>query len=1504
MGSSSEMGSAPPPFPIQYGITKPISTAGPTEADLKRTVELERLLVDAGLYESKEESTKREEVLEELDKVLERHIYCWGLESLLVWFMPYGHGSFFIRRETTKEMRILSACFMQNWGKNCIALFFPSFSSNGGKGLLRNSFHSLTFPRAFPHKIVKNWVKQLTHQRGYSDQMVEEANAVIFTFGSYRLGVHGPGADVDTLCVGPSYVNREEDFFIIFHDILAEMEEVSELHPVPDAHVPVLKFKFREIPIDLLYASISQLVVPQDLDISNGSVLYDVDEATVRSLNGCRGADQILRLVTGFLGGVNWALLVARVCQLYPNAVPSMLISRFFRVYTQWRWPNPVMLCAIEENELGFPVWDPRKNPRDRTHHMPIITPAYPCMNSSYNVSTSTLRVMMEQFQMGNKICEEIELNKACWTALFEPYRFFEAYKNYLQVDIVAADAEDLRLWKGWIESRLRQLTLKIERDTYGMLQCHPYPNEYVDPSKQCSHCAFFMGLQRKQGVNIQEGQQFDIRGTVDEFRHEVNMYMFWKPGMEIYVSHVRRKQVPSYVFPDGYKRPCPSRPMFLQRVDKTMSEEECQGGSSERRRKRKVDAECLGAIPDKRASISPEKEKSLKSDGQDPVSIEENQSQSRTDAQGEYTCKRMGGDSVQQPKMKIETSCLCAGPSKMASINPKHDHTIDGRDHVVKVNQNDNMLGRTKCAVLSDPDNTVTCSTNSFKDLTAVRSIMDGAVVRSYENYSKKLANGTSCLECEGASTRIVTSDLETKKQLVLQQSVGCDSKIADESQILQDGRQFTSVGSDQIVNEPAQDSMADELEPNITVRVAIKSHGVSTDAPQKSALRHGYRNPARRLRNVNICNQFMRWILKQNQHIKFYECAVHGKLTRLDAVWLNETRLCRKADQPTMVELLKQDCCEGKAFCLLTDASAAPPLIKCWKKRKQCRIKLPFHSILTFCCLLNSEFVASAAMCNTTAAGDSTDESHALRSPAHFYLTFLRLSKQSGLCNIQEQRLKNLKSLPATEYLEKPLPSPAEALQEAASLFRLSFPIAVTALLVYLRSVVSMLFLGSLGDLPLAAGSLAVAFANITGYSVLSGLSLGMEPLCSQAFGANQPRVLALTFHRSVLFLLCSSMPIALLWLHMSPILLFLGQDPEITSAAQEYLLFSLPDLLSFSLIHPIRIYLRSQGVTRPLTAAAALAAAVHLPANFLLVTRLGLGASGVATAAAVSNLALILCLLPHAPRGATAECLAGWGPLLRLAAPSCASVCLEWWWYEFMILLCGLLPDPRPAVASMGVLIQTTALVYVFPSSLGFGVSARVGNELGANRPSRARVSAAVSVLFAAVMGLAAMCFAAGMQERWGRMFTDDADILRLTAAALPVVGLCELGNCPQTVSCGVLRGSARPVRAAHVNLGAFYLVGMPAAVGLSFWLGLGFVGLWTGLLAAQVCCAGLMLHAVGTTDWEAQARRAQLLTCAAVAGAGDASVDSVVLQEVKIEKEEGNKGTTERASGASL
>jgi MATE family multidrug resistance protein len=170
----------------------------------------------------------------------------------------------------------------------------------------------------------------------------------------------------------------------------------------------------------------------------------------------------------------------------------------------------------------------------------------------------------------------------------------------------------------------------------------------------------------------------------------------------------------------------------------------------------------------------------------------------------------------------------------------------------------------------------------------------------------------------------------------------------------------------------------------------------------------------------------------------------------------------------------------------------------------------------------------------------------------------------------------------------------------------------------------------------------------------------------------------------------------------------------------------------------------------------------------------------------------------------------------------------------------------------------------LIYVFPSSLGLAVSTRVGNALGANCPRNARVSAVIAVFFAAVIGFTAVVFTMMMRRQWGKMFTGDEKILRLTAMALPILGLCELGNCQQTVGCGVVRGTARPKVAANVNLSAFYMVGMPVAVGLAFWFDFGFCGLWLGLLSAQVCCAGLMLYIVGTTNWEQQARRAQLLT----------------------------------------
>ncbi|KAK4783920.1 hypothetical protein SAY86_018288 [Trapa natans] len=444
--------------------------------------------------------------------------------------------------------------------------------------------------------------------------------------------------------------------------------------------------------------------------------------------------------------------------------------------------------------------------------------------------------------------------------------------------------------------------------------------------------------------------------------------------------------------------------------------------------------------------------------------------------------------------------------------------------------------------------------------------------------------------------------------------------------------------------------------------------------------------------------------------------------------------------------------------------------------------------------------------------------------------------------------------------------------ALEEAYSIAKIALPMILTGLVLYCRSMISMLFLGRLGELALAGGSLALGFANITGYSVMSGLAMGMEPICGQAFGAKKHSLLGLTLQRTILLLMLISLPISLLWLNMKRILLICGQDEDISSEAQSYLLYSVPDLLALSILHPIRIYLRTQSITLPLTVCAALSIIMHVPINYLLVSHLGLGIRGVALSGVWTNFNLVASLIIYILvsgihkktwGGFSLECLRGWTTLMNLAIPSCISVCLEWWWYEIMILLCGLLLNPRATVASMGILIQTTSLIYIFPSSLSFSISTRVSNELGANQPAKARFAAIVGLGASIMLGLSATVFSVSVRNVWATMFTADKEIAALTSLVLPIIGLCELGNCPQTTGCGVLRGTASPKIGANINLGCFYLVGMPVAVGLAFFMGFDFEGLWLGMLTAQGSCVVAMLTVLARMDWKLQARKAQVL-----------------------------------------
>lgn len=327
--------------------------------------------------------------------------------------------------------------------------------------------------------------------------------------------------------------------------------------------------------------------------------LIGLDAQSIRSVNGVRVAQMLIDVipsgkirdyrlvlrtvkewalvkgiysnVLGFLGGVNWAILVAKICQMHPDATPTELLLQFFRTFSRWSWPKPV---HIVPQQLNPPpgvspqlVWNPQGNPRDSVHLMPIITPAYPSMNSAYNVGLPQLRRIRSELDCARHIIEHIVIKKtkdgrsrANWKDLFRESDFFRVHLNYLQVNISATHAKDFRTWFGFCESRLRILIASMESPENG-IQAYPYSkffwrgaaaeeNEpsiaHEDTSKHIA--SFFIALRFAYAA-----ENVDLTNCAFEFLQIVNSWPDRKDGMELTLDYKLWNELPPFVFENIY---------------------------------------------------------------------------------------------------------------------------------------------------------------------------------------------------------------------------------------------------------------------------------------------------------------------------------------------------------------------------------------------------------------------------------------------------------------------------------------------------------------------------------------------------------------------------------------------------------------------------------------------------------------------------------------------------------------------------------------------------------------------------------------------------------------------------------------------------------------------------------------------------------------------------------------------------------------------------------------
>lgn len=453
----------------------------------------------------------------------------------------------------------------------------------------------------------------------------------------------------------------------------------------------------------------------------------------------------------------------------------------------------------------------------------------------------------------------------------------------------------------------------------------------------------------------------------------------------------------------------------------------------------------------------------------------------------------------------------------------------------------------------------------------------------------------------------------------------------------------------------------------------------------------------------------------------------------------------------------------------------------------------------------------------------------------------------------------------------------SPLEELQRQS---KMAGPLFLQNLLAYSTSVVAVAFIGHLDDPSLLSSAvLANSLFNVSGYSVVQGLSAGMETLCGQAYGGRSYKALGLWLQRALLITWLMCLPISLLWTHAEPLLLAVGQKPSIAAGAARYLWCILPTLFMGAVVECLKRYLLAQQVVLPGMVITMVTSCLCPLYNWLLIFKLQLGLTGAAYAFVLSQATSCLLLICYtawrdAAMAAAGDpqatwsrpsmaVFAGWGMYLSYGVPACLMICMEWWCYEVLILLAGVTSNAEVAVGVMGLCLQISASAYMASMAYSSSVNTRIGNELGAGNAATARLAFIIGV--AAVI-LVQACMILGLffgARQVLALLTNNEEVEGLARQVFPILLPTFIGDGVNAVAAATLRGAGRQGLGAAINAVGYWCFGVPLSALFGLKLGMGVRGFWLGLLCTTYSMSAVQLLIIGRFNWPREVERAAAL-----------------------------------------
>jgi MATE family multidrug resistance protein len=436
--------------------------------------------------------------------------------------------------------------------------------------------------------------------------------------------------------------------------------------------------------------------------------------------------------------------------------------------------------------------------------------------------------------------------------------------------------------------------------------------------------------------------------------------------------------------------------------------------------------------------------------------------------------------------------------------------------------------------------------------------------------------------------------------------------------------------------------------------------------------------------------------------------------------------------------------------------------------------------------------------------------------------------------------------------------VPEPHGLRQELVATLRLAVPVVVVQVGLMAMGVVDTMMVGRVSARAIAAVALGNIYV-ITVAMLGAGILMVLDPLVSQAVGAQDHPAIARAVQRGFVLAAVLGLPCSLALLPAAPLLTLLRQAPDVVPDAATYVRIAATAQLPFLAFIVLRHSLQAMHRLAPLVWVIVAANLLNVVLDWMLIFgRLGAPAMGVAGAAwatvigrwvmAAGLLVLGWRTLRPYLRPWRADAFQA-GPLWRMVAvgaPIGIQIQLEYGVFAVVGLIMGNLG--AVPMAGHQIALNLASLTYMMPLGVSTASAILVGNAVGRGDSTEARRAARAGLIIGVGIMLLNAALFLGAPGLVARAYTTDAAVIAVAALLIPLAGVFQVFDGTQVVSIGILRGVADTRTPMLVNLLGYWVIGLPVGAWLGLRLGWGPRGLWWGLVVGLVVVALVLLARV--------------------------------------------------------